>query len=61
MRQRSTSDVQVTRRAATRTRLLRGELHGGDARAMFLRSPWRLLCGTLFTARRRRGNYRLDD
>jgi hypothetical protein len=39
MRQRATSDAQVTRCAATRTRLLRDELHGGDAGAMFTLAP----------------------
>jgi len=66
MRQRATSDAQVTRCAAAGTRLLRGELHGGDAGAMFALAPWRLLGGTLCTARRRRGDDRfgsdrLDD
>jgi hypothetical protein len=61
MRQRATSDAQVTRCLAARTRLLCGELHCGDAGAMFTLAPWRLLCGTLFTACRRRGNHRLGD
>jgi hypothetical protein len=50
--------VQVTRCAATRTRLLRGELHDGDAGVMFTLAPRRLPGGTLCTARRRRGDDR---
>jgi hypothetical protein len=39
MRQRSRCDTQVTRCSAARTRLLRGELHGSDAGAMFALAP----------------------
>ena len=61
MRQRATSDAQVTRCAATRPRLLRGELHCSNTGAMFALAPRRLLGGTLFTARRRRWGHRLSD
>jgi hypothetical protein len=39
MRQRSRCDTQVTRSSTTRPRLLRGELHCGNARAMFMLAP----------------------
>lgn len=61
MRQRATSDAQVTRCAATGACLLYGELHRCDTRAMLAIALWRLLRRMRFRTRRRRGNHRLGN
>jgi hypothetical protein len=61
MRQRSTRDAQVTRCSTARTRLLRGEPHRCDTRAMLAIALWRLLRRMRFCTRRRRGNHRLGN